>query len=217
MQQNYHKENKQMIEILKQSPFYDYLFKENNSILFACFTGSRLNGTIDERSDYDILCICKNASQKHNTYVLTYNGIKIHSYYQSLDYLLDNTVDKQMLDWLSLIYFVFITKDEILFVNDKACLDNLIANKFENAKQACFTFIKNWKNFILDIIKDNKIESKNRTKMIYHLCYAYYIYTNTTPDLEFLTKIKRIRWQEIDQKYIDKAIDIIKKLNNLIN
>lgn len=53
--------------------------------------------------------------------------------------------------------------------------------------------------------------------MIYHLCYAYYIYTNTTPDLEFLTKIKRIRWQEVDQKYIDKAIDIIKKLNNLIN
>ena len=46
------------------------------------------------------------------------------------------------------------------------------------------------------------------------LCAMYYDITKQNLDIEFLTKIKRIRWQEIDEKYLKQCVDILGKFKD---
>ena len=203
----------------KESEYYQRIFK-NHKVVVLYVSGSRLYGVTDERSDYDLIAIVDedNPEMCPNEFIMYDDSIKIHWYYRSLKTFKDLSVNGTNLNIVGGIQFRNINSDTILYQNEEyeSQINELLLEKEIISNNSCKALYHRLEKLVDDIISDNAISEKNYTKMIYHLCLASYYLVGDEPDIEFLKKIKRIRWQPVSDEYKDLAVKRLKILKDKI-
>ena len=203
----------------KESEYYQRIFK-NHKVVLLYISGSRLCGITDERSDYDLISIVDedNPEMCPNEFIMYDDSIKIHWYYISFKTFKDLSVNGTNLNIVGGIQFRNINSDTILYQNKEyeSQINELLSEKEIISNNSCKALYHRLEKLVDDIISDNAISEKNYTKMIYHLCLASYYLVGDEPDIEFLKKIKRIRWQPVSDEYKDLAVKRLKILKDKI-
>ena len=203
-----------MIEELQKTSFYnELLFKEDTKI--ACLCGSNLIGFKDERSDFDILCICEN-SIKHREYneYLMWNNTKVHFIYNDFNNLFNPNTSS--LDIMSLTQLPNLKTNNTVFYNSNDKMLNFIIDNANEILKIGLYILYNYCNHLILEVCNNGITERTRTKYLYHIVYAKRKYLNENIDNDYLTKLKRIRWQEIDKSYIEQCVADLKELKDYI-
>lgn len=203
----------------KESEYYQRIFK-NHKIVLLYISGSRLYGIIDERSDYDLIAIVdEDIPETHpNEFIMYEDSIKIHWYYRSLKTFKDLSVNGTNLNIVGGIQLRNLNSDTILYQNEKYeyQINELLSEKETISNNSCKALYNRLSKLVDDIISDNAIVEKNYTKMIYHLCVASYYLNGDEPDISFLKRIKRIRWQPVSDEYKTLAVERLKILKSLL-
>ena len=203
----------------KESEYYQRIFK-NHKVVLLYVSGSRLYGVIDERSDYDLMAIVDDDISEScpNEFVMYEDSIKIHWYYHSLKSFKDSTINGSNFEISGGIQFRNINKDFILYQNKEyeSEINKLLSEKNLISKNSSKALYYRYEKLVNEILSKNKIEEENYTKMIYHLCIASYYLNGDSPDIEFLKRIKRIRWQPVSDEYKNLAVERLRILQNKI-
>lgn len=203
----------------KESEYYQRIFKNHNVVLLYV-SGSRLYGVIDERSDYDLVAIVDedNPEMCPNEFIMYEDSIKIHWYYTSLKSFRDSSINGRNFEITGGIQFRNINKDFILYQNKEyeSEINKLLSEKNLISKNSSKALYYRYEKLVNEILSKNKIEEENYTKMIYHLCMASYYLNSDSPDIEFLKRIKRIRWQPVSDEYKNLAVERLRILQNKI-
>ena len=203
----------------KESEYYQRIFK-NHKVVILYVSGSRLCGITDERSDYDLIAIVdEDITETYpNEFIMYEDSIKIHWYYRSLKTFKDLSVNGTNLNIVGGIQFRNLNSDTILYQNKEyeSKINELLSEKNVISNHSCKALYNRLKELVDNIISDNTISEKNYTKMIYHLCLASYYLNGDEPDISFLKKIKRIRWQPVSDEYKILAVERIKILKSLM-
>ena len=204
----------------KESEYYQRIFK-NHKVVILYVSGSRLCGITDERSDYDLIAIVDEDIQETNPneFIMYEDSIKIHWYYRSLKTFKDLSVNGTNLNIVGGIQFRNLNSDTILYQNKEyeSQINELLSEKNDISNNSCKALYNRLKELVDSIISDNAISEKNYTKMIYHLCLASYYLNGDEPDISFLKKIKRIRWQPVSDEYKILAVERLKILKSLLS
>ena len=204
----------------KESEYYQRIFK-NHKVVILYVSGSRLCGITDERSDYDLIAIVDEDIQETNPneFIMYEDSIKIHWYYRSLKTFKDLSVNGTNLNIIGGIQFRNLNSDTILYKNKEyeSQINELLSEKNVISNNSCKAIYNRLKELVDSIISDNAISEKNHTKMIYHLCLASYYLNGDEPDISFLKKIKRIRWQPVSDEYKILAVERLKILKSLLS
>lgn len=204
----------------KESEYYQRIFK-NHKIVLLYISGSRLYGIIDERSDYDLIAIVDEdiPETRPNEFIMYEDSIKIHWYYRSLKTFKDLSVNGTNLNIVGGIQLRNLNSDTILYQNEKYeyQINELLSEKETISNNSCKALYNRLSKLVDDIISDNAIVEKNYTKMIYHLCVASYYLNGDEPDISFLKRIKRIRWQPVSDEYKTLAVERLKILKSLLS
>ena len=199
----------------KESEYYKRIFK-NHKVVILYVSGSRLCGITDERSDYDLIAIVDEDIQETNPneFIMYEDSIKIHWYYRSLKTFKDLSVNGTNLNIIGGIQFRNLNSDTILYKNKEyeSQINELLSEKNVISNNSCKALYNRLKELVDSIISDNAISEKNYTKMIYHLCLASYYLNGDEPDISFLKKIKRIRWQPVSDEYKILAVERLRIL-----
>ena len=204
----------------KESEYYQRIFK-NHKIVILYVSGSRLCGITDERSDYDLIAIVDEDIPETypNEFIMYEDSIKIHWYYRSLKTFKDLSVNGTNLNIVGGIQFRNLNSDTILYQNKEyeSQINELLSEKNVISNNSCKALYNRLKELVDSIISDNAISEKNYTKMIYHLCVASYYLNGDEPDISFLKRIKRIRWQPVSDEYKILAVERLKLLKSLLS
>ena len=204
----------------KESEYYQRIFK-NHKVVILYVSGSRLCGITDERSDYDLIAIVDEDIQETspNEFIMYEDSIKIHWYYRSLKTFKDLSVNGTNLNIIGGIQFRNLNSDAILYQNKEyeSQINELLSEKNVISNNSCKALYNRLPKLVDDIVSDNAISEKNYTKMIYHLCVASYYLNGDEPDISFLKKIKRIRWQPVSDEYKILAVERLKILKSLLS
>ena len=204
----------------KESEYYQRIFK-NNKVVLLYISGSRLYGIIDERSDYDLIAIVDEdiPETRPNEFIMYEDSIKIHWYYRSLKTFKDLSVNGTNVNIVGGIQFRNLNSDTILYQNEEyeSQINELLSEKETISNNSCKALYNRLKELVDSIISDNAISEKNYTKMIYYLCLASYYLNADEPDILFLKKIKRIRWQPVSDEYKTLAVERLKILKSLLS
>ena len=204
----------------KESEYYQRIFK-NHKVVILYVSGSRLCGITDERSDYDLIAIVDEDIQETNPneFIMYEDSIKIHWYYISFKTFKDLSVNGTNLNIVGGIQFRDLNSDAILYQNKEyeSQINELLSEKNDISSNSCKALYNRLKELVDSIISDNAISEKNYTKMIYHLCLASYYLNGDEPDISFLKKIKRIRWQPVSDEYKILAVERLKILKSLLS
>ncbi len=204
----------------KESEYYQRIFK-NHKVVILYVSGSRLYGITDERSDYDLIAIVDEdiPEMYPNEFIMYEDSIKIHWYYRSLKTFKDLSVNGTNLNIVGGIQFRNLNSDTILYQNEEyeSQINELLSEKNVISNNSCKALYNRFPKLVDDIISDNAISEKNYTKMIYHLCVASYYLNGDEPDISFLKKIKRIRWQPVSDEYKTLAVERLKILKSLLS
>ena len=117
------------------------------------------------------------------------------------------------------IQFRNLNSDTILYQNKEyeSQINELLSEKETISNNSCKALYNRLKELVDNIISDNAISEKNYTKMIYHLCLSAYYLNVDEPDISFLKKIKRIRWQPVSDEYKILAVERLKILKSLLS
>lgn len=204
----------------KESEYYQRIFK-NHKVVLLYISGSRLYGITDERSDYDLIAIVDEDTPETypNEFIMYEDSIKIHWYYRSLKTFKDLSVNGTNLNIVGGIQLRNLNSDTILYQNEKYeyQINELLSEKETISNNSCKALYNRLSKLVNDIISDNAIVEKNYTKMIYHLCVASYYLNGDEPDISFLKRIKRIRWQPVSDEYKTLAVERLKILKSLLS
>ena len=204
----------------KESEYYQRIFK-NHKVVILYVSGSRLCGITDERSDYDLIAIVDEDIPETypNEFIMYEDSIKIHWYYRSLKTFKDLSVNGTNLNIIGGIQFRNLNSDAILYQNKEyeSQINELLSEKNVISNNSCKALYNRLKELVDSIISDNAISERNYTKMIYHLCLASYYLNGDEPDISFLKKIKRIRWQPVPDEYKILAVERLKILKSLMS
>lgn len=201
----------QMIYDLIHSKYYQKLF-EFDDVAMIYVGGSRILGCIDDRSDYDLMVVTKNKSNYSKKEFLLYKDKKIHWYFQCVDAFL-GVQQLNIMNCVGLTGFDYI-REELIIYKSPEYLDTinyLFENKTKIARLGDILGYRCREELINNIVSDGFISDGNKTKHLYMLCAMYYDIVGQDLDLEFLTKIKRIKWQDIDEKYLKQCVDVLKR------
>lgn len=206
---------KKFIEDLTSSKFYHRLF-ETDEVLMIWVGGSRIFKCVDDYSDYDIVVLTKSTNEHHAKEYLRYHGeSKVHWYFNCIGTYF-NPIGIVLADYVALTQLNYIYNDVIVYKNPKYIdlIDDFLSKQKLVARLGDILGFQHSKNLIDSIVYDGFISNKNKTKHLYMLCAMYYDITGQDLDREFLTKIKRIKWQEIDEKYSRQCVDILGKFKD---
>ena len=198
----------QLINELKETSYWDLLFRENTII--AYFGGSELIGFKDERSDFDVMCITSN-KPRSNEYdeFLMWNDKKVHFIYHSIDEI--KTFNLRGLGLTTLTQMQALKHNYSVFLNNcPEALDELLANSDEYLRIGLMKMSQELSNLIEKIVTQNAINDEDKTKYLYHLVYAKRKYFKEPIEEEYLRQLKRIRWQPVEDKYIQMCIEDLK-------
>lgn len=197
-----------IIEFITQPSTLELISKQNE-LLAVYLIGSRCLEITDEHSDYDLIALVskpvfENPEDRLKDHI-EYNGAKIHWYYFTYDELFDKdnlvslTAGKLELPYAKVLY----------------CKNEAVVKQIEETKQniivpgLCVLYSR-FQALINKIIEANTIADENKTKFIYHLCWASCYIDNAPFDKEKLTHLKRMRYQEISEADIRYAIERLK-------
>lgn len=202
----------QLINELKETSYWDLLFRENTEI--AYFGGSELIGFKDERSDFDIMCITsgKPRSSEYDEFLM-WNDKKVHFIYHSIEEIESGNLIG--LGLTTLTQMQALKENNTVFLNNNpSMLDTLLAKADEYLRVGFEKMAKEHANLIEKIVNQNSIEKEDKTKYLYHLVYAKRKCNNEPIEAEYLRQLKRIRWQVVDEKYIQMCIQDLKDIKN---
>lgn len=208
---NWLSENKQFIEELKTCSFFSYLFREDD-IICIYLGGSRSNGIIDDKSDYDIVVLTlSDPEQEECMFSMTYKGRSVHWYYRSLYEITNRSRNNTILSPFSGINLTRI-EDHVIYINNKykKYYDWIIQNKRDLVVYNCWEFVLTNPTFI-NVCSKKKVTSEDYNKYLYHMCNCKYIILSEEPDIDFLVKLKRIRYTQ-DSSLEEKTYQILHEL-----
>lgn len=205
-----HESTQTFLKDIKSSGVIEFLAELYPDNIFIYLGGSRLYDCLDERSDYDLVVIVENNLDKHEEYKLEYNGKHVHWIVQTYESLFG--ISNRTLNLVGNMQLHYLTDDYVLYVNkSKKKMYNIVKkNKEAIAKRSSFLLYEELKSLVIRCLADKTLDN-NKSKMLYHLCNAYYILNEEQPDIEFLKVLKRIRWQETPQDIKDKCLEIFNK------
>lgn len=198
----------QLINELKETSYWDLLFRENTII--AYFGGSELIGFKDERSDFDIMCITSNQprSSEYSEFLM-WNDKKVHFIYRSIDEI--QNFNLRSLGLTTLTQMQALKYNNSVFLNNcPEVLDELLASSDEYLRVGFEKMSQELSNLIEKIVTQNAINDEDKTKYLYHLVYAKRKYFKEPIEEEYLRQLKRIRWQPVEDKYIQMCIEDLK-------
>ena len=196
------------------SKYYQKLF-DFDDVIMIYICGSRTLGCVDDRSDYDIMVVTEHKSSYFQTEFLLYKGIKVHWYFQCINAFFGNQ-NLTMANCIGLTGINYLNDNLVIYKNSKYenIIEDLLSKKESVSYLGDILGYQHRKELIDSIVSDGFISDRNKTKHLYMLCAMYYDITKQNLDIEFLTKIKRIRWQEIDEKYLQQCVDILGKFKD---
>ena len=208
---------KEFIEEFKNITYYKELFKDDN-ILFAYISGCNLINITDEYSDIDIVIVTSGNVNKELDKHINYGDIHVHWYYKDVKNFfleLDN-LPKSYIQ--GNVLFKYYNDDFLLYKNNKyeKEISYLISKKDIISNLSIYKHFYRNINLINTIINERGIKKDLYTKHIYHITYSYYILNNLPLDKDFLTKVKRMRYEDIDYECKNKVIQTIINLSNHI-
>ena len=206
---------KKFIKDLTSSKFYHKLF-ETDEVLMIWVGGSRIFKCVDDYSDYDIVVLTRDTCDHHAKEYLRYHGEnKVHWYFNCIDTYF-NPIGIVLSDYIALTQLNYIYDDAIIYKNSEYInlIDDFLSKQKLVARLGDILGYQYRKELIESVVSDGFISDRNKTKHLYMLCAMYYDITKQNLDIEFLTKIKRIRWQEIDEKYLKQCVDILGKFKD---
>lgn len=204
----------QLIKELKETSYWNLIFKEDTKI--AYFGGSELIGFKDERSDFDVMCITSN-QPRSNEYdeFLMWNDKKIHFIYHSIDEI--ETRNLKGLGLTTLTQMQALKENNTVFLNKNDKLLNMLLTKCdEYLEEGLVEMSRELSNLIEKIVTQNAINDEDKTKYLYHLVYAKRKYFKESIEEEYLRQLKRIRWQPVEDKYIQMCIEDLNDINDKI-
>jgi hypothetical protein len=208
----------EFITEFNNSKFLNFILEESpHPVKFIYITGSRLVGIIDDRSDYDIICVIEGENvRKESEYFIKYEDKLVHWIYISHDRFFQE--ETHYWEYIGQNILKNLTEEHLLYVNDrfKEDVDKFIENKELLSFNGRRKLIKHFKNYIENIIEDGYIKEERYSKMLYHLCLTYYYENNIELEIEFLKELKRIRWQPVQEQYKIQCFEIIKWLKENI-
>ncbi len=207
----------QLIQELKKTSFYGkLLFKEKT--VCAYFGGSQLIGFKDEKSDFDIVCLVDGQPRKneYNEYLM-WNAKKVHFIYFDINDLFNSNLSGLRL--VTLNQFQALKENNTIFYlkeGFKEKIKYLLDRSDELLKIGFHKMILDFYHLI-DEISRNGMKERNKTKFLYHIVYAKRKYLNQSIVENYLAKLKRIRWQEIEDIYIKECIEDMKELKDYLS
>ena len=199
----------QFISDLTSSKFYKKLF-EFDEVIMIYIAGSRILGCIDDRSDYDLIVITRNKSNYKLNEYLVYENKKVHWYFQSIDTFYAD-LPLTVSNCVGLSAFKEMRDELIIYKNPKynELINTMMNHKIAISAIGSLCGYKTQMSLINQIITDGTVRERNKTKIIYMLCAMYYNLVDEPLDIEFLSIIKRIRWRDVPEKYIDQCVDVL--------
>lgn len=206
------------ISDFKQSNYFNRLFV-NHNVIMIYLSGSRLSEIIDNRSDYDLMVIVEDTDDVNPPYeFLTYEDKKVHWYYRRISEFIETENSNETMKCFGNVLFANIKEDKIIYENKdyEEQIEVLKKNSSKIGILGCYTLHNTQKSLIEDILKEGNILEKHHTKFLYYLCYSYCLLTNETINTDFISKIKRIRWQPVSQDYKDLAVTKLTQLKTYI-
>lgn len=209
--------NGKFINDLRSCPYYERIFKGHNVIMLY-LSGSRLIDVTDERSDYDLVALTSDGERiEHPNEFLTYKGVKVHCSYIPITKFVSNA-DGSLMSCFGLTLFSNLQNDMILYENPsyQSVINYLKNNKNAVSLVGMYGLAKFHRKLINDVVSAGEIEEKHRCKFLYHLCYASYLLLCETVNKTLLSKIKRIRWQEVEEEYKAAAVERIRLFSEFV-
>lgn len=205
-----------LLERFKNHKYFQRIFNISDDIIIIFLSGSRISGIVDEYSDYDICVFTPHFQMKDCFQRIQANtGEIIHWYYNSIETISGSSFIKEDKNFgLMLVYFL--EQEHILYLNPtyKNWINCILKNKIEIARHQAMIFYKYMLPTIYTFINYEFIPTNMYKKNIYQLCLTYYILLNKPIETEFLKRIKRIRYQEVQNNDVLKAYNMILELHN---
>ena len=209
---------KEFIEKFQKTSFFQEILQERE-VIAILLLGSRIVGVIDEESDYDLVALVPNGSYQDvgKEKYLRYKDKKVHWYYTPITEWYKQQ-ENGVLVYLCPLQFYNLTEDFILYKNPKweKHINFLLNKKKQISDLAARALHFYYNGYIQEIIATNTIKEKDHSKFLYHLSVASYFLLDEPLDIEFLKKIKRIRWQPVEDKYKEQAIIRLNKMQTYI-
>jgi hypothetical protein len=105
----------------------------------------------------------------------------------------------------------------IVYKNNKynALLDFFNDNKYSISQYCLYNYLE--QEQIKNIIEAGKIEEKDYTKHISHVCLGYFVNSFMDIDISFLKKIKRIKWRKISLTEKMQAVIYLQSAKKMFN
>lgn len=201
---------------LQNSVFYYKLF-DNQDVVMIYVAGSRLCDATDDRSDYDLIVLVNGEDQDNPSEFLMYKGRKVHWYWRNVETLI-NAKNAYPMWCYGSVLFGYICNDCIIYKNEKYAdqINFLLSHKHGIALKGAEEFYKTQERLIEEICSKLRIDEKNYTKFLGHLCVTSYYVLNEPIDKELVLKAKRIRWQPVTEEDKQKIIQRLLLLKSWI-
>lgn len=202
----------------KQSIFFNRMITQEN-VMFAYLMGSRLIGITDEKSDFDIVCFVSDEPKYYDPpEFLTWNGLKVHYYYYPLSVLFKI---EHPLHIVTLTQMHRLKENNtLIYLNEnfKNIYEQLLFFSDDFLKIGLYALVESQMDLINNVvaIENGILTSECKSKFLYHIIWAKKAYFKETYDINYLKKLKRIRWQKIDSEYHSLCIQDIKELKQFI-
>jgi len=211
-------QNNLFLSQIKNSSYLKRIL-DGKDVVLLYIAGSRLIDIIDERSDYDLVCLTNGGERiEHDEQYLTYDETKVHWSYVPITKLIGNE-NGSLMSCFGEVLFSKISDEAIIYQNEKYhnLIEYLKLYKTYVGHVGSYGLEMLHRELIERILQNNELTENNYCKFVYHICYASYYLNNEEPDKDFLIKIKRIRWQPVADKYKQKAVERIRYFKHYID
>lgn len=202
-----------IIRKLKDSDAFSYLLINNPKMIFI--SGSHSQGILDERSDLDLAVIVDDHT-KEQDYALIYDdSLYIHWTFKDESFLDGTWKSDKLLDLVGGAQLHNIGEDNIIYTRDGYDKEAAILKARESSRSYMYRFIDEMKSSIEMYISEGIDLHKNKTKLLYHLCWISHIIEGTDINIEYCAKLKRIKYEEVEDNVKKYCIDRLKYLIEL--
>ena len=207
------------ISELKTCPYYDCIFN-GHDVIMIYVAGSRLYGVTDSLSDYDLIVVVNEKKYTERNMYLTYEGKKVHWYYIPLKMILSMEMEQaSALNFFGNTIFGFIDDDKVVYENPnyKNTISALKSEKYNIGLMGVATFYNSQTKHVEAVLSAGTVEKEQCSKLLSHLCVASYFVLGEEIGKDFITSVKRIRWQPVCDEYKQKIVERFRLLKEYLD
>lgn len=209
----------EFIDALRACPWYGKIFETKYPVIMLQLTGSRLYEVVDDISDYDMIAICdaEEIELTEPPICYTWKGKKVHWSYLPIKLYTEQPKTATRLQNVGLSQFCHLRDEVIIYKNPEyaSIIDNLITNKSIISYNGTANLYEQMEPYVNEVCEAGEIDERHYTKMLSHLCRAYFDLCAQPIDVDFLRSIKRIRWQPVPQEYKTRAVGYLRALRDV--